>query len=139
MPDCSDALVFAIKLFFKLTVAPDTEIPLPAVLPEWESALMLLEQMQAAGLPPDAYSYSAAISACGGAGSVSRFLCEYDGSRPMLFDLRLDISESRNLASEIPSVVNRMRADLLDWHASMPPDRGPELAVDAFQDRDPTR
>lgn len=39
---------------------------------EWERALMLLEQMAAAGMRPDAYSYSAAITACSRAGQPER-------------------------------------------------------------------
>ena len=41
---------------------------------EWERALLLLDQMPDAGVPPDAYSYSAAISACSRANQPERAL-----------------------------------------------------------------
>jgi pentatricopeptide repeat domain-containing protein 1 len=41
---------------------------------EWERALMLLEQMSSVGVRPDAYSYSAAITACSRAGEAERAL-----------------------------------------------------------------
>jgi len=53
-----------------------------------------------------------------------KLLCEYDGSTPQLYDLRKDAEESNNLAQEHPAVVERLTAQLLDWHKSMPPDAG---------------
>lgn len=58
-----------------------------------------------------------------------KFLCEYDGSKPHLYDLVVDRGESTNLASQHPEVVTRMREALLAWHQSMPPDKGPSLGV----------
>ena len=42
--------------------------------PEWERAITLLDQMPSAGLRPDEFSYSAAITACSRAGQVERAL-----------------------------------------------------------------
>ncbi|MFN3190585.1 MAG: sulfatase-like hydrolase/transferase [Aureliella sp.] len=56
-----------------------------------------------------------------------KLLCEYDGSQPELYDLLKDPGESKNLSEAFPNVVNRLTSALLEWHASMPPDNGPEL------------
>jgi len=56
-----------------------------------------------------------------------KLLCEYDGSRPELYDLARDEAEARNLAPEQPEVVARMVGAVLAWHQSMPPDNGPAL------------
>lgn len=56
-----------------------------------------------------------------------KFLCEYDGSSPELYDLSRDRSESSNLASKHQKIVEKLRKELLAWHASMPADTGPDL------------
>jgi len=56
-----------------------------------------------------------------------KLLCDYDGSRPQLYDIPADPGEARNLASEQADVVARLSAEALAWHRSMPPDAGPEL------------
>lgn len=53
-----------------------------------------------------------------------KFLCEYDGSDPQLYNLQNDHGESTNLADEYPDVVARMSESLTAWHQSMPPDNG---------------
>lgn len=53
-----------------------------------------------------------------------KFLCEYDGSEPELYDLDQDISESRNLANENQELVKSLSQELLAWHQSMPKDNG---------------
>ena len=45
--------------------------------PEWDRALMLLEQMSTAGVHPDPYSYSAAITACSRAGETEKALAVF--------------------------------------------------------------
>ncbi|MHB8900653.1 MAG: sulfatase-like hydrolase/transferase [Thermoguttaceae bacterium] len=59
-----------------------------------------------------------------------KLLCEYDGSRPQLYDLARDRQETRNLAGDHPDVVARLTRSLLDWHQSMPPDAGPSYDAD---------
>lgn len=56
-----------------------------------------------------------------------KLLCDYDGSNAELYDLETNPGESNNLANENADVVNAMKRQLLQWHQSMPADRGPEL------------
>jgi arylsulfatase A-like enzyme len=58
-----------------------------------------------------------------------KFLCEYDGSKPTLYDLAADKSEVTNLADNNPEVVARLTKALLAWNESMPPDKGPALGA----------
>jgi len=51
-----------------------------------------------------------------------KFLCEYDGSRPQLYDLSQDPSESNNLAKTHPEVVDRLTQKTLAWFADVTPD-----------------
>ena len=53
-----------------------------------------------------------------------KFYIQYDGSRPRLFDLEADISESRNLAGEHPDLTAKYRDMLNTWNAAMPKDAG---------------
>lgn len=53
-----------------------------------------------------------------------KFLCEYDGSDPQLYNLQNDPGERTNLAAEYPDVVDTMSKSLIAWHESMPPDNG---------------
>lgn len=59
-----------------------------------------------------------------------KLLCDYDGSRPELYDLETDRAESTNLASSQPDAVRRLTAKVVAWHASMPPDNGPAIAAE---------
>ena len=63
-----------------------------------------------------------------------KLLCDYDGSGAQLYRVIDDRAESRNLASEQPQRVAQMKARLLAWHASMPPDNGPALGEQAPQE-----
>ncbi len=56
-----------------------------------------------------------------------KLFCDYDGANPELYDLGSDPSETENQASSRKSIVNRLTKKVLDWHASMPADNGPEL------------
>ncbi len=60
-----------------------------------------------------------------------KLLCEYDGSRAQLFDLEADVGEQQDVAAEHPERLAALRAQLLSWHASLPADRGAELASKA--------
>jgi uncharacterized sulfatase len=53
-----------------------------------------------------------------------KYLVNYDGSDPQLYDLDADVAESRNLADEKKEVVARLHAALMTWNASMPKDAG---------------
>lgn len=53
-----------------------------------------------------------------------KFLCEYDGSDPELYDMLADRGESINLADKHQQVVEELRDALLAWHQSMPEDNG---------------
>ncbi|MGA1607170.1 MAG: sulfatase-like hydrolase/transferase [Planctomycetota bacterium] len=58
-----------------------------------------------------------------------KLLCDFDGSRPELYDLEVDPKESANLAASQSERTRRMVEELLAWNASMPEDRGPELGA----------
>lgn len=62
-----------------------------------------------------------------------KLLCNYDGSEPELYDLSLDRDENDNLASSNPDLVAQMTAELLQWHRSLPKDRGEVLGADVIQ------
>ena len=59
-----------------------------------------------------------------------KLLCEYDGTKPQLYDLAKDRGETTNLAAQQPEIIARMTKALLDWHQSMPPDNGPALGAE---------
>ncbi len=56
-----------------------------------------------------------------------KLLCEYDGTKPQLYDLAQDRAETKNLAAQYPDIVSRMTKSLLAWHQALPPDNGPAL------------
>lgn len=53
-----------------------------------------------------------------------KLLCEFDGSNCELYDLRNDPEERNNLADVSPSVVERLRQSVTQWHQSIPADAG---------------
>lgn len=57
-----------------------------------------------------------------------KLLCEYDGSKPKLFDLLQDPYEANNIEAQHPEITARLTEQLVQWHRSMPPDNGPALA-----------
>ena len=54
-----------------------------------------------------------------------KFLCDYDGSNPQLYDLANDQSETKNLADKHADIVTRLTEAVITWHKSLPPDTGP--------------
>lgn len=58
-----------------------------------------------------------------------KLLCEYDGSKPELYDLAADLGEATNAAAQNPEVVAKLTAEVLAWHQSVPADKGPELGA----------
>jgi arylsulfatase A-like enzyme len=53
-----------------------------------------------------------------------KFLMEYDGSKPQLYDLSVDISEADNVAGSHLELVEKYTALLHEWNAKMPSDHG---------------
>jgi arylsulfatase A-like enzyme len=60
-----------------------------------------------------------------------KLLCNYQGAEPELYFLKDDPNETKNLAAIEPEKVKQLSKFLLDWHASMPPDQGPQLETEA--------
>jgi len=60
-----------------------------------------------------------------------KLLCEYDGSKPKLYNLETDRAEAVNLAAKHREIVKRLTAAVTVWHRSMPPDNGPALGSDS--------
>jgi arylsulfatase A-like enzyme len=59
-----------------------------------------------------------------------KLLCDYDGSRPELYDLAKDRAETTNVAEQQADVVRRLTAGVLAWHQSLPPDNGAALGAE---------
>ena len=53
-----------------------------------------------------------------------KFLVQFDGSRPQLYDFSKDVSESNNLAGQQPELVEKYTKMLLDWNKQFPKDAG---------------
>ncbi|HEX4412514.1 MAG TPA: sulfatase-like hydrolase/transferase [Lacipirellulaceae bacterium] len=53
-----------------------------------------------------------------------KLLCEYDGSKPQLYDLLTDPSETTNLAGSHSDIVDRLKDAVVAWHHSLPEDKG---------------
>lgn len=47
-----------------------------------------------------------------------KLLCDYDGARPQLYDLTLDIGESNNLVENHPEVAEELRRKVVSWYKS---------------------
>ena len=60
-----------------------------------------------------------------------KFLCEFDGSEPELYDMVNDVGEKKNVAANHPKLVARFSERCIAWHKSMPPDNGPQLVRNA--------
>ncbi len=52
-----------------------------------------------------------------------KLLCDYDGSRPQLYDVIRDPGESNNLVAKHPDVVQELTRKVVAWYASMLPGR----------------
>jgi uncharacterized sulfatase len=65
-----------------------------------------------------------------------KFLCEYDGDEPELFDMVNDRGETSNVAGQHAELVAKFARACIAWHQSLPPDNGPQLANNV---RKPTR
>lgn len=58
-----------------------------------------------------------------------KLLCDYDGSKPQLYDLAKDAEEKKDLAGEQKETAERLAKAAVAWHQSMPEDRGAEIAA----------
>ncbi len=56
-----------------------------------------------------------------------KLLCDYDGSKPKLYDLEADRGETKDLVAEQAEIVARLTKSVLAWHTSLPADKGAEL------------
>ncbi|MED6315009.1 MAG: N-acetylgalactosamine-6-sulfatase, partial [Verrucomicrobiota bacterium] len=56
-----------------------------------------------------------------------KFLCEYDGSEPELYNMTKDRGEKNNIAAGYPELVALFAKACIAWHDSLPPDNGPNL------------
>ena len=53
-----------------------------------------------------------------------KLLCEYDGSNPQLYDLKMDPGETKNLAPKHVDLVQQLSTKVIAWYHSMPPGKG---------------
>ena len=53
-----------------------------------------------------------------------KFLMQFDGSLPQLYDLSRDVSESKNLSAQHPELVEKYETMILDWNKQFPKDAG---------------
>jgi uncharacterized sulfatase len=58
-----------------------------------------------------------------------KLLCDYDGSRPQLYNLDTDRGEMNNVAGDHPELVKDLSQRLLAWHRKMPADNGANFRV----------
>jgi len=68
-----------------------------------------------------------------------KLLCDYDGSRPQLYDLLQDPGEHNNLATEQPERVKDLTTRLLAWNQTMPEDNGLQLGKETAKTQRPAR
>ena len=53
-----------------------------------------------------------------------KFMCDYDGSSPKLFNLQIDPGEANNLALKRPEQVSSLTKAILNWNEYLPKDAG---------------
>ena len=53
-----------------------------------------------------------------------KLLCEYDGSKPKLYDVESDPGEAKDLSAQEAETVARLTKAAVAWHRSLPPDSG---------------
>ena len=75
------------------------------------------------GRPPDRKTYKdfdKSLPDLAMRDGVFKLLCDFDGSRPELYNLEKDRQESDNLALEYPDKVEFMTKKVTQWYAKMP-------------------
>jgi arylsulfatase A-like enzyme len=61
-----------------------------------------------------------------------KLLCDYDGTRPQLYNVISDPGETSNLTTTHPKETNELTTMVVDWYRSMPDqERSPDTAADA--------
>ena len=50
-----------------------------------------------------------------------KLLCDYDGSRPLLYDLSVDPGEANNLVEKHPERVTAMSKQITEWYQRVTP------------------
>ena len=48
-----------------------------------------------------------------------KFLCDYDGGRPNLYNVITDPGETKNLAAEQPKIVKELTKQTVEWYESV--------------------
>lgn len=58
-----------------------------------------------------------------------KLLCDYDGSKPQLYDIFADHGETKNLASEPnnAAIIKQLTMQVIAWHQEMPADKGADF------------
>lgn len=64
-----------------------------------------------------------------------KLLCEFDGSKPELYNVVRDPGEANNLAEQNPDVVKRLSKALIAWNESLPQDNGLRLGIESARPR----
>lgn len=60
-----------------------------------------------------------------------KYLVNYEGSMPQLYDLEKDAAETKNMAADHPEVVQRLHVAVMQWNAELPKDAGdPSFQID---------
>lgn len=49
-----------------------------------------------------------------------KFLCDYDGRRPQLYNLETDIGELKNMTEAKPELVRELTTEVTNWYKAMP-------------------
>ncbi|MBC8327085.1 MAG: sulfatase-like hydrolase/transferase [Verrucomicrobia subdivision 3 bacterium] len=58
-----------------------------------------------------------------------KFLCEFDGTEPELYNMETDRGETQSRAANHPDLVAQFTKACIMWHKSMPADNGPQLGA----------
>ena len=54
-----------------------------------------------------------------------KLLCDYDGGRPELYDIKVDPGETKNLSETHPEQTEELTQEVTEWYRSMPSNKHP--------------